>query len=112
MASAALLSAPGVRVAVADESASARVEQLFATTDALTSGARSCSADPRSAERVQEASIQQARAQMRSRIAATRAASLDPGRHREIVVLNNRGFNYQSGEPFAAPSGAVPKPPE
>lgn len=114
MAGAALLSTPGVRVATADENATSDPTQIerFAAETSTAPAARAPSCDAASGGGSPEVAVQQAIAQMRARIAAMPAPAYDPVRQQDIVVLNNRGFNYAGGQPFPFGPGTLPKPPQ
>jgi hypothetical protein len=95
MAGAVLLSAPGVRVAAAGENAkaSAPIEKASSETP-KPADALAC--DPASGEAAETP--------------ATASTTFDPVRQQDIVVLNNRGYNYAGGQPFSIGSEARPQP--
>lgn len=114
MAGAALLSTPGVRVATANENAKSdptQVERFLAETSKAPA-ARAPSCDAARGGGSPEVAEQQAIAQMRARIVALSPPAYDPARQQDIVVLNNRGYNYAGGQPFAFGPGTLPKPPQ
>jgi hypothetical protein len=104
MASAAILTAPGVRVAAADESAASS-----ALVSTEVAGSPNCSVDA-SAPRAQEAEIQRIIGQLQPQIEEARG-SFDPSRQQGVVALNGRGFNYRQQDAFAPPVPEVPSQP-
>lgn len=110
MAAAALLSSPGVRVAVAGENESSQVERFLVQNPAPATAGPTC--DAQKPVRSHEASIQNALAQARAQLAAMPPQGTYLEGHRGVMMLNNRGFNYAGGETFPFAPGALPKPPQ